>query len=457
MYVDQRFGQTPRGAAGLARRIVMMKSRFFGVVLLSLKWVEDKRIGTMATDGTHLIANPDWCEEIGPERCAGVMVHEASHVINRHHLRMAGRPLKRWNVATDLAINPAILRDGWLLPDNLLLDREKRFPKWTAEAIDAKLAEDKKEEQDKKAQKNAKQQPPSAPNPTGSPQSKQDSNADDEDSGGGNNGDDGNDGDEDDGDDAAGQTPGSGSKTGTKPAESSTHSMKPAESWGEIRPAVTATGQSLSPTGLRRAEERLDQVIRNAARYAASGGQSTPWIEEIVRATGTRPSWQGRLTTSLAGTSATATAWSRPNRRYMQSGIWMPGRTKTGSGKIVLVLDTSGSSTAYDLVHYTAGFCGAIEETQPEQVVLIQCDHEVTHVQWLEPGETPDQIIVRGGRGTRFQPAFDWVKDNIDADAIVYATDLDCYEDYEDPGIPVLWLTGSNCKAPSFGEVVPVQ
>jgi predicted metal-dependent peptidase len=106
------------------------------------------------------------------------------------------------------------------------------------------------------------------------------------------------------------------------------------------------------------------------------------------------------------------------------------------------VLDTSGSISADELSVYTAAVLGILEETSPEAVALIQCDAEVQRVDTIQPGESFNRIEVHGRGGTRFQPAFDWIAESaFGADAIVYATDLHCSDQPQDPGLPVISLT----------------
>ena len=135
-------------------------------------------------------------------------------------------------------------------------------------------------------------------------------------------------------------------------------------------------------------------------------------------------------------------SWTRPNRRFVQHGLYLPGWRRIGPGRIAYVLDTSGSITAHELAIYTAGVLGILEETGLGEIVLIQCDARVRHVDYLRAGETFDRIEVHGRGGTRFQPAFDWIADSgLAFSAIVYATDLDCIDEPQEPGLPVIWLT----------------
>jgi predicted metal-dependent peptidase len=101
---------------------------------------------------------------------------------------------------------------------------------------------------------------------------------------------------------------------------------------------------------------------------------------------------------------------------------------------------------------------GILEETGPEVVALIQCDAEVQRIDYIQPGESFDRIEVHGRGGTRFQPAFDWIAEfGFGADAIVYATDLNCSDQPTDPGLPVIWLTPTRNRTMPFGEIVPVS
>ena len=122
------------------------------------------------------------------------------------------------------------------------------------------------------------------------------------------------------------------------------------------------------------------------------------------------------------------------------------------------VLDTSGSISALELAIYTGNLLGIIEETGPQEIILIQSDTEVRRVDYLDPGETFDQIEVEGRGGTRFQPAFDWIAQNADdANIIIYATDLQSSDTPENPGLPVIWLTPTRGKTMPFGTIIHVR
>ena len=171
-----------------------------------------------------------------------------------------------------------------------------------------------------------------------------------------------------------------------------------------------------------------------------------------------RVDWRDRLRTLFDGTLRSDASWSRPNRRYIQHGILLPGWQRTGAGTVAFVLDTSGSISTQELGLYSGNLLGIIEETCPREIILIQCDAAVRRVEYLGLGESFDRIEVEGRGGTHFQPAFDWIAANAPhANIIIYATDLCSSDTPADPGTPVIWLTPTRGRSVPFGEIVHVK
>ncbi len=94
--------------------------------ILTLRPVERASVGTMAVDQFwRLYYNPEFIEPLPIEELAGVILHEAMHLLGRHHRRLAAihgknAPLnlvQLWNIATDCAINSLLKKEGVKLPD----------------------------------------------------------------------------------------------------------------------------------------------------------------------------------------------------------------------------------------------------------------------------------------------------------------------------------------------------
>jgi len=408
-----------------ARARLLVRAPFIGSIALGFAWVNAPDIGTMATDGRSVWFNPEWCEGRGVEKTMGVIAHEVLHVVNRHHLRRGERDAELWNVAADLLINRLLEDDKYVLPSDGLFDRDRRYAGLPTETIYARLLEQQRQQQ--------------------KPERQNDRQSSSQASGSGNGHD----------PTASGQTSGH-----AKPEQGEAHSGDdtfPARHWGEVRDLTKPNGQRLSATERIQAEHDLDVRIRQAAAAAKRVGKFGIALREMVEIATDRVDWRDKFRVAFDGVLRGEVSWARPNRRYIQQGLYLPGWRRTGAGRIGFVLDTSGSISANELSVYTAAVLGILEETGPEVVALIQCDAQVQRIDTIQAGESFDRIEVHGRGGTKFQPAFDWIAESgFGADAIVYATDLNCSDQPRDPGVPVIWLTPTRNRTMPFGEIVPV-
>jgi predicted metal-dependent peptidase len=407
-----------------ARARLLVRAPFFGSIALGLLWVNAPEVRTMATDGRRIWFDPAWCDKHGVERIMGVIAHEVLHVVNKHHLRRGTRDPKLWNRAADLMINRLLEEDGYALPPDGLFDRDRRFAGLPTETIYARLLEEQERDRQQQLLDGPRSQGIDDPGRAGAG------------------------GMPDPGRDEGGQS-GDGTVAG------SDGRVRPADIWGEVRDLTRETGQALSPTERQQAEYDLDVRIRQAAAAAKRAGKFPGRVSEMIEAATDRVDWRDKFRMTFDGTLRGEVSWARPNRRFIQHGLYLPGWRRTGAGRVAFVLDTSGSISADELAVYTAGVLGILEETGPEQLALIQCDTEVRHVTYLQAGEGFDRIEVIGRGGTRFQPAFDWIAESGFApSAIVYATDLLCNDTPADPGTPVIWLTPTRGRTMPFGEIV---
>jgi len=160
----------------------------------------------------------------------------------------------------------------------------------------------------------------------------------------------------------------------------------PARHWGEVRDLTKPIGQRLSATERIQAEHDLDVRIRQAAAAAKRVGKFGTALREMVEIATDRVDWRDKFRVAFDGVLRGEVSWARPNRRYIQQGLYLPGWRRTGAGRIGFVLDTSGSISANELSVYTAAVLGILEETGPELVALIQCDADVKRIDTIQPG-----------------------------------------------------------------------
>src|SRR6516225_9083256 len=105
-----------------ARAALITAHPFFGALALHLQPVTTTSCPRLATDGRHLFYNVEFLDTITSEELKGIIAHEVYHCALKHHTRRNGRDPKEWNQATDLVINPMVLKAGLKLPTWVLLD-----------------------------------------------------------------------------------------------------------------------------------------------------------------------------------------------------------------------------------------------------------------------------------------------------------------------------------------------
>ena len=153
--------------------------------------------------------------------------------------------------------------------------------------------------------------------------------------------------------------------------------------------------------------------------------------------------------------------WSRPNRRFVHQGIYLP--SKEGEKiKIAVGVDTSGS-TAGDIKKFLSEINAIVKNYGNYAVHLIQCDWEVQDYT-LYNDENPLDLEhmdfkVHGGGGTQMQPIIDHIKKNeLDVDCVAIFTDgyIEEMNEKDGPDVPVLWVVteDGNTNAMHYGEVL---
>ena len=182
-----------------------------------------------------------------------------------------------------------------------------------------------------------------------------------------------------------------------------------------------------------------DEIDR---RQQADGGSTGQRIAG-QREHGSSLGWPDLLREWL--TNRSRCGWDAPFNApvYSTTGVVGAGRRNKKAGEIVLVLDTSGSIGQRTYDRFLQEAQCILDELKPERLHLLSVSHVVADVVSLEAGDTvPDKL--RGGGGTAFKPAFDWVAEHVyDMDVMVYLTDGWSSDLTSLPQVdfPLLWLT----------------
>jgi predicted metal-dependent peptidase len=382
-----------------ARTTLLLDHPFFGTLLFRLKGRETHSVETMATDGVSLFYNPVFVDELTTPELVGVLAHEVLHPALQHHTRRRNRSPLRWNVACDYAINPLVLDAGLTLPKGVLV--EDRFRGMSAERIYNLL---------------------------------------DEQEDGGN---------QDQADDGYGDPTKAGGEHDEPRAPVTAGGI------GQVLDAPepeTADGKDVAQ------QAREWQIaVEEAQTISKLTGKVPAGLERNLEgAEGARVDWRELLRRSWSETSPADYSWTRPNRRHIWQGLYLPGITRDGVGEIVIAVDCSGSVSARLLSLFEAEIRSILEGQRPERVHVLYFDTCVHKVDVYAAGQQI-RLDPVGGGGTDFRPCFDWLaKHQLQPQMLVFLTDLYGTLPKEEPSYPVLWASTGARQAP-FGQLIPMQ
>ena len=390
-----------------ARTTLLLDHPFFGSLLFRLGARPRSSIATMATDGVSLFFNPDFVDTLSAAELAGVLAHEVMHPALQHHTRRGDRNPKRWNMACDYAINPMLVDAGLTLPKDVLLDH--RFRGMSAERIYHRLVEEKN--QDTSNEETQRQD----------------------------------------------KSPEGGGETPCKVVEEddTPHVPRTPGGVGQVLDAPEpADGKDASVADQAREWQVAVEQAENVAKLAGKLPAGVTRGLEAAQAAGV--DWRELLRRAWSETIPVDYSWTRPNRRHIWAGLYLPGVTSEGVGEIAIAVDCSGSVNARQLGLFEAEIRSILEGQQPRLVHVLYFDTEVHKVDTYQARQ-PISLAPVGGGGTDFRPCFRWLEERaITPQTLIVLTDLCGTFPGDVPPYPVLWASTETRSVP-FGQVVPME
>ncbi|QEL16852.1 vWA domain-containing protein [Limnoglobus roseus] len=213
-----------------------------------------------------------------------------------------------------------------------------------------------------------------------------------------------------------------------------------------------------SPAAGEQAAAAWQVAVVQAEQVAKGRGEMPAGIARTVDAVRRPPvDWRAVLRAFVSATASNDYAWSRPNRRFLWQGLYLPGLRSEELGDVVIAVDTSGSVGPAEL----AVFAGAVDEILSAfdcAATVLYHDTAVQGVQTWRSGDGPLVLAPVGGGGTAHECVFDWVdRQGMSPACVVCLTDLETRFPDRPPGVPVLWaVVGDTPSQPPFGTRVRV-
>ena len=429
---------------------------FFGSLALRLPIRPDPARETLASDGREIRYSPDWIANTDADLIKTAIGRVVLACALKHHTRRGMREPGRWQQASQL-VTHGLLRDaGFKLPPDAEV--------W--DGISVEQAYDRLPEP-QEGEGQGSNGPPSAGDGSGVGGPQPDA---DDDTAGGDDHDDGGP-DADDGNDPAGASDDGRSQDQDGPGgdgQSDAPASCDPSGTGEVMDSPGCTdddGAGQAPPDVSAEEQAWDEAMHQALNLAKAQGNAPGAVEETVRdAHRSTLDWRSLLRRYMTDAAARDYSWSVPNRRFIDSGLYLPSIRSEGMGTLAVIIDTSGSVDSDALAAFWSEVREVAAEIEPERIVVLQVDATVQDEEHYAPGELPERIVVKGRWGTDFRPGFARLAEQGIRPAVcLYFTDMDCdrYPETE-PDFSVIWCdygasAGLSPEPPPWGEHIRID
>ena len=418
---------------------LLRKQPFFGSLVLKLPLRPDPTRETLATDGHEIRYSPKWVAETEAHLIETAMARVVMACALKHHTRRGERDPERWQMASQL-VTHALIRDaGFTLPP----DAEAWDDLSVEQAYDRLPApEDGDTGDDGDAPPGTAGAAGDAAGAPSSPDGGDDSTggpSDSADDGGGQDAQHGN-----------GQSR-DGSGHGEDGPSDAPQSHDPAGT-GEVMDAGARDGEGddesgQTPVDVAAEEQAWDEAMHQALNIAKAEGKAPGRVQETVKgAHAGMLDWRTLLRRYMTDAAKSDYSWSIPNRRFIDSGLYLPSIRSEGIDTIAVIVDTSGSLPTATLAAFWAELREVASEIRPERVVVLQVDAALQDAAEYAPDELPEEIALKGRGGTDFRPGFEWLDEQgIQPAVCLYFTDMECsrYPETEPP-FDVIWVNWSD-------------
>lgn len=224
---------------------------------------------------------------------------------------------------------------------------------------------------------------------------------------------------------------------------------------GEIRDYPGENGKP-TETEVQKENQRWEIAAQQAESFAQKQGNCPGEISRIVREMKeSKIDISDVLMRFVEMSAKNDYSWQKPNKRYLETGFFLPSLYSEELPPVAIAIDTSGSISNSDLQEFT-GILENVLATFNTSLHVIYCDSSVKHTEDFTRDEMPITLNAKGGGGTRFSPVFEHIeKQEEQPICLVYLTDMDCSDWGKEPEYPVLWIqTKGRKKEAPFGETI---
>lgn len=203
-------------------------------------------------------------------------------------------------------------------------------------------------------------------------------------------------------------------------------------------------------------QARID--IAQAAAAARTRGQLSgalrAFVDNILES---QVPWFDKLHEFMQGMQRNEYSWSRPNRRFISQGHYLPSSGVIPKmGTVVIQVDVSGSVTRSEAAHFGGHVQRIAAECQPESIHVLYTDSQVLRHDVFNTAEEVEFNFFTAG-GTNMAAGFDYCAEH-DIEPDVFITLTDGGTPWGDPPpYPVVWCVSSDHYQPTHGIHIPFK
>ena len=404
---------------------------FFGNLTLRLPLRPDLARQTIASDGQEIRFSPAWVIDTEADLLKTALARIVTACALKHHTRRRDRDPQVWQLASQLVTHPILKDAGFVLPEDA-----ECWPDCSVEEAYDRLIENDPGTPDPTADPDS-QPPPASAAGTAPSQTGPDADPDTDDSS------------------DPGSNDGQAGSDSQNPAFSPVSASFDPSGTGEVLDADMRAGASDEPVDPVIEEQTWDEAMHNAAQLARVQGNLPGLAQQTVDdAHRSTLDWRSLLRRYLTDASRSDYSWSVPNRRFIDSGLYLPSIRSEGIAELAIIIDTSASLPAHVLEEFWGEIREIATDIRPDTLILLQVDAVLQDASEYAAFELPDSVTLKGRGGTDFRPGFAWLEEHgRQPSCCIYLTDMECdsYPDAE-PLFPVVWCNYGPVPGPEFTE-----
>lgn len=212
-----------------------------------------------------------------------------------------------------------------------------------------------------------------------------------------------------------------------------------------------------NPADAEMVETEWKIATAQAAQAAKAQGKLSGSLERFVDdMLNSKVDWKAMLRQFITSFAKNDYQWTRPNRRMLANGFYLPGLHSEVMESVCVVTDDSGSIDGPVLSAFTAEISAIRDAVRPVKTIHISCDARINHMDEFSM-EDEFKLVSKGGGGTDFRPPFTHFDELGETPkCLIYLTDGYGPFPQTAPDYPVLWVMTTDV-VPPWGQHVRIE